>query len=100
MSTSLENGEDGYHGAPFALSGKVVVVACNVMLPLCGGEVAPPSPPPPPQLANVRLASISPRVLPKNFMSCLQSCEFDGTVQRAESIRGNRYTHCFILDCR
>ena len=74
MSTSVENGDAGNHGEPPLFSGIVVDVACNVMVPLCGAVKPPPSPPPPPQLARARLASSSPMVLPKNFMSCLQAC--------------------------
>ena len=55
-------------------NGSVVVVAARVIVPLWGEVNEPPSPPPPPQLARARLASSSPRVLPKNFMWCLQAC--------------------------
>src|SRR5690606_1302124 len=77
MSTSVENGDAGYQGAPVAFSGIVVEVARNVIVPLTGGEKVPPSsPPPPPQPASTRPASRSPKVLPNNFMSSLQASLF------------------------
>src|SRR5690606_3128304 len=77
IATSVENGDAGYHGAPPEFSGIVVEVARSVMVPLSGGTNEPPSsPPPPPQPASTRPASSSPRVLPNNFMSCLQASLF------------------------
>ena len=61
---------------PDTFTGSVVLVALSVSVLLGAGENAPPLLPPPPQLARARLASSSPKVLPKTFMLNLQACMF------------------------